>query len=102
MNKNRLNRLEKSLGKQLQEERKAPAIWRPEGGRIAIQESPFILGRLRSLNREVVYSPYVFTAILIDQEDKDIVEKVRGSFLYFKGLINPIQGMPEIKFVEAN
>ena len=102
MNKNRLNRLEKSVGKQLQEERVAPAIWRPEGGRIAIQESPFILERLRSLNREVVYSPYVFTAILVDQEDREIVEKVRGSFLYLKGLTSPIQGMPEIKFVEAN
>jgi len=29
MNKNRLNRLEKSLGKLLLEEREAPAIWRP-------------------------------------------------------------------------
>jgi hypothetical protein len=63
LNKNRLNRLEKSVGKQLQEEREAPAVWRPEGGRMAIQESPFILERLRSLNREVVYSPYVFTTI---------------------------------------
>jgi hypothetical protein len=54
------------------------------------------------LNREVVYSPYVFTAILVDQEDRDIVEKVRGRFLYLKGLASPIQGMPEIKFVEAN
>ena len=54
MNKNRLIRLEKSLGKQLQEERVAPTIWRPEGGRIAIQERPFILERLKSLNREVV------------------------------------------------
>lgn len=102
MNKNRLNRLEKSVGKQLQEEKVAPAIWRPEGGRIAIQDSPFILGRLRSLNREIVYSPYVFRAILVDQEDRDIVEKVMGSFLYLKGLTNPIQGMPEIKFVKAN
>jgi hypothetical protein len=102
MNKNRLNRLEKSVGKQLQEEWEAPAVWRPEGGRMAIQESPFILERLRSLNREVVYSPYVFTAILIDQEDRDIIEKVRGRFLYLKGLASPIQGMPEIKFVEAN
>ncbi len=99
MNKNRLNRLEKSIGKQLQEEGGALAIWRPEGGRIAIQESPFILERLRSLNREVVYSPYIFTVILVDQEDRDIVEKVRGSFLYLKGLTNPIQGMPEIKFM---
>jgi hypothetical protein len=102
LNKNRLNRLEKSVGKQLLEERVAPAIWRPEGGRIAIQESPFILERLQSLNREAVYSPFVFTAILVDQEDRDIVEKVRGRFLYLKGLNSPIQGMPEIKFVEAN
>ena len=102
MNKNRLNRLEKSVGKQIQEERIAPAIWRPEEGRIAIQESPFILERLLSLNREAIYSPYVFTAILVDQEDREIVEKVRGSFLYLKGLTNPIQGLPEIKFVEAN
>ena len=36
MNKNRLNKLEKSLVKQLQEEWEAPAIWIPEGGRIAI------------------------------------------------------------------
>ncbi len=99
---NKLNSLEKSVGKQLLEEREALAIWRPEGGRIAIQESPFILERLYSLNREVVYSPYVFTAILVDKEDIDIVEKVRGSFLYLKGLTSPIQGMPEIKFVEAN
>jgi len=99
MNKNRLNRLEKSVGKQLQEERVAPAIWRPEGGRIAIQESPFILERLLSLNREVLYSPYVFTAILVDQEDREVVEKVRGSFLYLKGLTSPIQGMPEINFM---
>jgi len=42
----------------------------PEGGRIAIQESLFILERLRSLNRVVVYSPYVFTAILVDQEKR--------------------------------
>ncbi len=54
MNKNRLNRLEKSVGKQLQKESVVPSIWRPEGGRIAIQESPFILERLYSLNREVV------------------------------------------------
>jgi len=80
MNKNRLNRLEKPVGKQLQEVRVAPAIWRPEGGRIAIQESPFILERLRSLNREVVYSPYVFTAILVDQEDRDIEKKLGGHF----------------------
>jgi hypothetical protein len=39
MNKNRLNRLEKSIGKQLQEESVAPAVWRPEGGRMAIRES---------------------------------------------------------------
>jgi hypothetical protein len=52
MNKNRLNRLEKSLGKQLQEERDGPAIWRPEGGRMVTQESPFILERFHSLNRE--------------------------------------------------
>lgn len=102
MNKNKLIRLEKSVEKQLQVERLAPVIWRPEGGRIAIQKSPFFLERLWSLNREVVYSPYVFTAILVDQEDRDIVEKVRGSFLYLKGLTSPIQGMPEIKFVEAN
>ena len=102
MNKNRLNRLEKSIGKQLQEERVAPAVWRPEGGMMAIQECPFILERLRSLNREIVYSPYVFTAILVDQEGKEVVEKVRGRFLYLKGLTSPIQGMPEIKFVEAN
>ena len=102
MNKNRLNKLEKWVGKQILEEREAPAVWRPEGGMMAIQECPFILERLRSLNREVVYSPFVFTAILVDQEDRDIVEKVRGSFLYLKGLVSPIQGMPEIKFVEAN
>ena len=102
MNKNRLNRLEKSVGKQLQKESVVPSIWRPEGGRIAIQESPFILERLRSLNRELVYSPYVITVILVDQEERGIVEKVRGSFLYLKGLTSPIQGMPEIKFVEAN
>jgi len=71
-----------------------PAIWRPEGGKIAKQESVFIRESLRSLNREVVYSPYVFTAILVDQEDRDIVEKVRGRFLYLKE-------MPGIKFVEA-
>jgi hypothetical protein len=82
MDKNRLNRLEKSVGKQLQEEASAPAVWRPEGRRIAIQESPFILERLQSLNREVVYSPYVFSAILVDQEDTVLVEKVKvgGSF----------------------
>ena len=102
MNKNRLNKLEEWVGKQFLEEREAPAVWRPEGRRIAIQESPFILERLRSLNREVVYSPYVFSAILVDQEDKEVVEKVRGRFLYLKGLTSPIQGMPEIKFVEAN
>jgi hypothetical protein len=102
LNKNRLNRLEKSVGKQLQEEGGAPAVWRPEGGMMAIQECPFILERLRSLNREVVYSPYVFSAILVDQEYKEVVEKVRGRFLYLKGLTSPIQGMPEIKFVEAN
>ncbi len=102
MNKNRLNKLEEWVGKQFLEEREAPAVWRPEGRRIAIQESPFILERLRSLNREVVYSPYVFSAILVDQEDKEVVEKVRGRFLYLKGLNSPIQGMPEIKFVEAN
>jgi hypothetical protein len=102
MNKNRLNRLEKSVGKQLQEQSVAPAIWRPEGGRIAIQESPFILERLQSLDREVVYSPYVFSAILVDQEDIDIVEKVRGKLLYLKGLNSPIKGVSEIKFVEAN
>lgn len=101
MNRSRLNRLEKSVGKQLQEVRVAPAIWRPEGGKIAIQKSPFILERLRSLNREIVYSPYVFTAILVDQEDKYIVEKVRGRFLYLKGLTSPIQGMSGIKFVEV-
>ena len=72
----------------------ASAVWRPEGGRIAIQVSPFILERLRSLNREVVYSPYVFTAILVDQEDRDMVEKVRGTLLYPKGTLG-------IKFVEA-
>jgi hypothetical protein len=66
---------------------------------IAIQECPFILERLRSLNREIVYSPYVFTAILVYQEDRDIVEKVRGRFLYLKGLTSPIQGMPENKFM---
>lgn len=102
MNKNRLNRLEKSLGKQLQEEREAPAIWRPEEGRIAIQESPFILQRLEDLGREPIYSPYVFTAILVDKKDREIVEKVEGSYLYLKGLANPIQGMPEIKFIESN
>jgi hypothetical protein len=102
MNKNRLNKLEKSLGKQLQEEREAPAIWRPEGGKIAIQDSPFILQRLEDLEREAVYSPYVFSAILVDRKDREIVEKVEGSYLYLKGLATPIQGMPEIKFIESN
>ena len=41
MIKYKLNRLEKSVGKQLLEEWEAPAIWIPEGGRIAIQERPF-------------------------------------------------------------
>jgi hypothetical protein len=38
--KSRLNRLEKSVGKQLLVERLTPAIWRSEGVRIAIQKSP--------------------------------------------------------------
>jgi hypothetical protein len=41
MNKNRLNRLEKSVGKQLQEEREAPAVWRPEGGEDGHTGEPF-------------------------------------------------------------
>jgi hypothetical protein len=102
MNKNRLNRLEKSIGKQLQEERLTPAIWRPEGGSIAIQESPFILQRLEDLGREAVYSPLVFTAVLVDINDRDIVEKVEGRYLYLKGLATPIQGVQEIKFIESN
>ncbi len=50
MNKNRLNRLEKSAGKQLQEERVAPAVWRTEGGRIAIH-APKQLQSLHSFKR---------------------------------------------------
>jgi hypothetical protein len=33
-----------------------------------------IVKSIKSLNREVVYFPYAFTAILVDQEDRAIVE----------------------------
>jgi hypothetical protein len=59
MNKNRINRLEKSVG-MLQEESIAPAIWRTERGKIAIQKSYFILERLESLDREVWPTPHMY------------------------------------------
>jgi hypothetical protein len=99
MNKTRLKKLEEKAEDRIEKTSGLPGVWRPEEGKIAIQESPFILGRLNSLRREIVYSPYIFTAVLVSSEDSEIIDRVEGRKLFLKGLSKPISGIAELTFI---
>lgn len=98
MNKNRIVKLEAKAETSIERSKALPYVWRLEEGKIAIVETPWILNRLKSLGKEIVYSPYIFTAVYVDLQDKEIVEKVEDKDLYLVGLKKPIPGMPEIIF----
>jgi hypothetical protein len=101
MNKNRILKLETKVEGELDRAKGIPHVWRPEEGKLAIVATSFIIDRLKSLNREIVYSPYIFKAVYVDREDRDIVDRIEGNNLYLKGLKNPIWGMPEIIWVKT-
>lgn len=96
MNKARLRQLEVKAGDRLFMSSGAPVVWRMEDGLVAIQESPFILDRLRSLGREITYSPYVFPAVLIEPTDSEVIDRIEDSSLYLKGLGAPIPALPAL------
>jgi len=99
MNKTRIKKLEEKAEGVVDTSLGLPWVWRPEGGKVAIVESPFILGRLKSLGREIIYSPYIFRAVLVEATDSEIIDRTEGRNLYLKGIKKPIKGMPELKFV---
>jgi hypothetical protein len=90
----KLRTLEVRLGALLSGAGVVPALWRREAGMLAIHESPFILDRLGSLGKEIIYSSYVFPAVMIDPADSQIVERVEGEKLYLRGLPAPIPEIP--------
>ena len=98
MNKNRIKKLEEKAEGVVDTSRGLPKVWRPEGGKVAISESPFILERLRSLGREIAYSPYIFRAVLVEATDSEIIDRTEGRNLYLKGIKKPISGIVEIQF----
>jgi hypothetical protein len=100
MNKVKLRLLEEKAGSLLAQSGGIPMVWRPEAGKLAIQSTPFILDRLQSLGREVVYSPYVFSAVLVDPTDSEIVDRVEDSLLYLRGLQSPIAGMMALTWAD--
>lgn len=101
MNKARVVKLEDKAETLLGKSKTLPYVWRIEEGKIAIVDSPWILDRLKKLGREIVYSPYIFTAIYIDPDDKEIVDRVEGNYLYLVGLKQPISGLPELIFYKS-
>jgi hypothetical protein len=98
MNDNRIKKLESKAKRIIYSSEKIPHIWRPEGGKIAISPSSFILDKLKELKREIVYSPYIFRAVLINPKDVDIIDKIEGRNLYLKGIDKPINGISELIF----
>jgi hypothetical protein len=103
MNKNRVKKLEESAKDRLYKNLNLPATWRPEEGKIAIAESNYILERLRSLGREIVYSQYsVFKAVFVEENDREIIERIVGRMLFLKGIEVPISGLPPLIFVDAS
>lgn len=101
MNKSRIAKLENRAEQVLQRDNKIPHIWRPEEGKVAIVATSFILDRLRELGREIVYSPYIFEAVYVDREDKEIIDRIEGRNLYLRGVKQPIKGAPELIFIET-
>jgi hypothetical protein len=99
MNKGRLKKLEEIADRVIDTSSGLPHVWRPEGGKIVIYDSPFILDKLKELNREIVYSPYIWGGVFIDPEDKDIIDRIEGRLLYLKGIKKPISGIPELIFI---
>jgi hypothetical protein len=98
MNKNRIKKLETKIEQRQEIAIGVPTAWRPERGKIAIGESPFILDRLKELGREIVYSPYVFSAVLVEEIDREIIDRIEGKDLYLKGVKSPIFGITELIF----
>lgn len=98
MNKTRIAKLEAKAEEAFYRDKRLPHVWRPEQGKLAIVATSWILDRLKELGREIVYSPYIFVSVYVDREDKEIVDRIEGRYLYLKGLKNPIHGMPELIF----
>jgi hypothetical protein len=98
MNKTRLKKLEEKAEGVIDSSLGLPWVWRPEKGKVAIVESPFILARLKSLGREIIYSPYIFRAVIVEATDSEIIDRTEGRLLFLKGIKKPIHGMPELKF----
>lgn len=101
MNKNRLKKLEDLSEKTASSSTGLPVVWRPESDKVAIQESSFILDRLNSLGREIVRSPYIFGAVLVEPTDSEIIDRIEGRLLYLKGVKKPISGIAELKFTKS-
>lgn len=101
MNKTRIDKLEAKAEDILLRDKIIPQVWRPEKGKIAIVATAFILDRLRDLGREIIYSPYIFHAVYVDREDKEIIDKIEGRLLYLRGLKQPINGTVELIFVKT-
>ncbi len=98
MNKGRLKKLEDRAERVAVRSKNLPWVWRWEKGKIGIIECSFILDKLKELNRDIVYSPYIWKAVFIDPEDKEIIDRIEGRLLYLKGMREPIKGMPELIF----
>jgi hypothetical protein len=98
MNKTRIKKLEVKTEQRLSLVDGSPVVWRPEEGKIAIGESPFILDKLKSLDREIVYSPRAFSAVLVEATDREVIDRIEGQYLYLVGLKAPISGLLEIVF----
>lgn len=96
MNKSRVNKLEAKAQGILQRDLNFPYVWRPEEGKIAIVDTPWMLARLTQLGREIVRSPYFFTAVYVDKHDSEIIERIEGRLLYLKGIKEPLHGLPEL------
>jgi hypothetical protein len=98
MNKIRVKKLEDKAERLIDTSLNLPHVWRWEEGKVAIYPSPFILDRMKELNREIIYSPYIWKAIFLDPQDKEIIDRIEGIDLYLKGVKKPIKGLPELIF----
>lgn len=96
MKRARIEKLEAKAQGILQRDLKFPYVWRPEEGKIAIVDTPWMLERLTQLGREIVRSPYFFTAVYVDRDDREIIDRIEGRLLYLRGIKEPLHGLPEL------
>jgi len=91
----RVKRLEQS-----QSSRFFSLSWREANNGVAIKESSYLLDLLQKLNREPMYSEFIIGGkhLIIDPEDRAIVDRIDGDKLYLAGLDKPHRQTVGIKW----